>query len=72
MSGEGSPGNREVPLTSRPMEEGGSWGKHGFPQGSEADASDAHQGGTVVVSVGVVSVGGGGGVVVGTVVTGAT
>ena len=62
MSGEGSKGNREVPLTSRPMEEGGSWGKagrgqptrgrcprtrgkaprekHGFPHGSEPQASD--------------------------------
>ena len=81
MSVEGSQGNREVPLTSRPMEEGGSWGKagrgqptrgrcprmrgkaprekHGFPHGSEAEASDAHQGLTGVVSVAVVSVGGG-------------
>ena len=69
MSGEGSKGNREVPLTSRPMEEGGSWGKHGFPHGSEAEVSAAHQGLTGVVSVAVVSVGGGR-VVVSTVVGG--
>src|SRR5207245_5465713 len=25
-----------------PLEEGGSWGKHGFPHGSEPKASDAH------------------------------
>src|SRR5919198_2975690 len=42
MSGEGSEGNREVPLVSRPLEEGGPWGKHGFPHGSEPEASDAH------------------------------
>ena len=44
MSGEGSQGNREVPPTNRPLEEGGPWGKHGFPRGSEPEASDAHAG----------------------------
>jgi hypothetical protein len=42
MSGEGSQGNREVPQLNPPLEEGGSWGKHGFPHGSEPKASDAH------------------------------
>jgi hypothetical protein len=41
MSGEGSQGNREVPPTNRPLEEGDSGGKHGFPPGSEPEASDA-------------------------------
>jgi hypothetical protein len=41
------PGNREVPrLALRAQraahgEEGGVWGKHGFPRGSEAPLSDA-------------------------------
>jgi len=26
------------------IKEGGSWGKHGFPHGSETEASDAHPG----------------------------
>src|SRR6266540_6241289 len=42
MSGEGSQGNREVPQQNRPLKEGGSWGKHGFPHGSEPEASDGH------------------------------
>ncbi len=42
MSGEGSQGNREVPQRDRPLEEGGSWGKNGFPHGSEAEPSNAH------------------------------
>jgi hypothetical protein len=25
------------------LQEGGSWGKHGFPHGSELEASDAHR-----------------------------
>ena len=40
--GEGAGGNREVPLKNRPLEEGGPWGKHGFPHGSEPKASDVH------------------------------
>src|SRR6266568_2176840 len=49
--GRGIGGNREVSplvLLSRAAwaeahpEEGGSWGKHGFPHGSEPQASDAH------------------------------
>jgi hypothetical protein len=43
-SGEGSQGNREVPRPNRPLEEGGPWGKHGFPHGSEPEASDAVEG----------------------------
>ena len=35
-------GNREVP--ARTQKEGGTWGKHGFPHGSEPKASDAHSG----------------------------
>src|SRR5438552_387144 len=42
MSGEGSQGNLEVPRMNRPLKEGGPWGKHGFPHGSEPEASDAH------------------------------
>src|SRR5207244_9164180 len=58
MSGGGGlGGDREVPPVSLlgargdlgaacaeacPEEEGGSWGKHGFPRGSEAQPSDAH------------------------------
>jgi hypothetical protein len=42
VSGEGSEGNREVPLMNRLLKEGGPWGKHGFPHGSELKASDAH------------------------------
>jgi hypothetical protein len=49
---DGVRGNREVPPQSthgaptcaaRPCgwEEGGPWGKHGFPHGSEPEASDA-------------------------------
>jgi hypothetical protein len=41
---EGAGGNREVPLENRPLEEGGPWGKHGFPHGSEPQASDAAEG----------------------------
>src|SRR6266508_3217095 len=37
MSGEGSQRNREVPPVNRPLKEGGPWGKHGFPHGSEAE-----------------------------------
>ncbi len=37
---EGAGGNREFPHKSRLLEEGGSWGKHGFPHGSELKASD--------------------------------
>src|SRR6266536_5356740 len=33
--------NREVPPMNRPLKEGGPWGKHGFPHGSELKASDA-------------------------------
>src|SRR5207248_6355797 len=33
-------GNREVPPVAH--QEGGSWGKHGFPPGSELKASDVH------------------------------
>ena len=40
MSGEGSQGNREVPRQNWPLEEGGTWGKPGFPHGSELKASD--------------------------------
>jgi hypothetical protein len=56
--GEGVWGNREVPPATKTglgarghlraawadanLEEGGSWGKHGFPHGSEPNASDAH------------------------------
>src|SRR6266540_322551 len=54
--GRGKRGNREVSpcflLSARGdlsgagaeaiLKEGGSWGKHGFPHGSEPDASDAH------------------------------
>jgi hypothetical protein len=71
MSGEGSQGNREVPQRRRPLKEGGSWGNHGFPHGSEPEASDAHQGETGVVTVAVVSVVAGA-VVAGAVVTGGT
>jgi hypothetical protein len=46
----GREGNREVPPVSilggaeaGSEEEGGSWGKHGFPDGSELEASDAHE-----------------------------
>src|SRR5712691_116226 len=56
--GRGVGGNREVsPLSllgprddlraawaGAHPEEGGSWGKHGFPNGSEPQASDAHCG----------------------------
>jgi ribosome-associated protein len=42
MSGEGSQGNREVPPTNRPLKEGGTWRKHGFPHESEPKVSDAH------------------------------
>jgi hypothetical protein len=42
-------GNREVPpieilggAEGNSEEEGGTWGKHGFPHGSEPEASDAH------------------------------
>ena len=54
--GRGSGGNREVSPTAllgargdlsgagaeAIPKEGGSWGKHGFPHGSEPKASDAH------------------------------
>jgi hypothetical protein len=46
---EGVGGNRGVPpgellggAEARLEEEGGSWGRHGFPHGSEPTASDAH------------------------------
>jgi hypothetical protein len=46
--GEGEGGNREVPpgeflgeAEANFEEEGGPWGKHGFPHGSESQASDA-------------------------------
>src|SRR5882724_1017389 len=39
--GRGVRGNREVPPS---LLEEGSWGKHGFPHGSEPKASDAHGG----------------------------
>jgi hypothetical protein len=68
MSGEGSQGNREVPPKNRPLKEGGPWGKQGFPHGSEPEASDAHQGTMMVSVVAVVSVVGGGAVVVSAVV----
>jgi len=53
MTGEGFQGKREVPLEKvdhagmyavRDMllEEGGSWGKHGFPHGREPEPSDCH------------------------------
>ena len=53
MSGEGARGDRGVSpemveradvYSARDMlpKEGGSWGKHGFPHGSEPEASDAH------------------------------
>jgi len=42
--GEGSQGNREFPRPSRPLEEGGPWGKDGFPRGSEPEASEAAEG----------------------------
>ena len=35
---EGARGNRAVP----PLHQKGTWGKHGFPHGSEPKASDAH------------------------------
>jgi hypothetical protein len=42
-------GNREVPpieivggAEANLEEEGGPWGKHGFPHGSEPEASDGH------------------------------
>ena len=43
MSVEGAGGNREVPPKTRPLKEGGPWGKHGFPHGSEPQASDVHR-----------------------------
>ncbi len=51
MRGEGSEGNREVPRVGRPLEEGGPWGKHGFPHGSEPEASDAHFTATTIAAV---------------------
>jgi hypothetical protein len=42
--GEESQENLEVPRLARPLEEGGPWGKHGFPAGSEPEASDAAEG----------------------------
>jgi hypothetical protein len=46
--GEGEGGNREVPpgvflgeVEATFEEEEGTWGKHGFPHGSEPQASDA-------------------------------
>ncbi len=42
--GEGSQGNWEVPRQNRPLKEGGPWGKHGFPHGSEPEANDAAAG----------------------------
>jgi hypothetical protein len=54
--GRGAEGNREVSpfsllgprgdhsgaFAEAIPKEGGSWGKHGFPRGSEPEASDAH------------------------------
>jgi acetoin:2,6-dichlorophenolindophenol oxidoreductase subunit alpha len=42
MSGEGPGGIGRFPRQRRPLKEGGSWGKYGFPRGSEPEASDAH------------------------------
>src|SRR5712691_8191694 len=44
----GFQGNREVPRAKQPLEEGGSWGKHGFPHGSEPKASDSSREGQLV------------------------
>ena len=45
---EGAGGNREVPAVESlggaeacPEEEGGSWGKHGFPRATELKAKEA-------------------------------
>jgi len=37
-TGKGFGGNREVPPLPAYLEEGGSWGKHGFPHGTERPA----------------------------------
>jgi hypothetical protein len=37
---EGAQGNREVPRPNRPLKEGGSWGKHGFPHATEPEAKE--------------------------------
>ena len=37
MSGEGPGGTGRFPQQRRPLKEGGSWGKHGFLHGSEAE-----------------------------------
>jgi hypothetical protein len=39
--GEGPGGTGRFPQQNRPLEEGGSWGKHGFPHGREPKATDA-------------------------------
>jgi hypothetical protein len=46
--GEGAGGNREVPpavvlggAEAHSEEEGGSWGKHGFPHATEREAREA-------------------------------
>jgi hypothetical protein len=39
---EGVTGNREVPrIEGSSEEEGGSWGKHGFPHATEPEAKEA-------------------------------
>src|SRR5437870_12785331 len=35
-------GTGRFPQQHRPLEEGGSWGKHGFPHGREPKANDGH------------------------------
>src|SRR5437870_4715231 len=41
MSGEGPGGTGRFPQQKRPLKEGGSWGKHGFPHGSEVEFADS-------------------------------
>src|SRR5262245_28428669 len=55
----GPGGNREVPpmgilgeAGANSVEEGGTWGRHGFPRGSEPEASDAHSDGLLRTPVG--------------------
>ena len=50
--GRGSRGTGGFPRLHRPMEEGGPWGKHGFPHGSELKASDDHAAVGVLRSIG--------------------
>ncbi len=35
-------GTGRFPRENRPLKEGGPWGKHGFPHGSDPEGSDAH------------------------------